>query len=944
MKKIRSYTPVFLIALLILFQSPLFSQGNIKGTVYNSEGIPLSGANIWINDGYMGSSSDSLGRFTLYNLPEGNYHISVAYLGYITERRSVKINARSLAIDFILDSDLPALEAIVVTGIFNRDTKLNSSVAISTLNAQQIGKRQARGTGDLLSAVPGNAIDMSAGEVGAQIYPRGLSTGAVADIGFKYSALQEDGLPIMSTQLQFAVIDMFHRADATVARLEAIRGGSASVSAANSPGGIFNFISRNGTEKFSGITQLSSGVQGDGNPYLRTDLNLGGPLAESGLFYNIGGFYRHDEGARNLPFPANKGGQLKGNLLMPYQNGSLKLYGKVLDDQVIFYKQLPVTSLKNPQPFPGFNLNNSTLIADVANEIPNAADPSTNRSYNARNGIQVNNYALGAQWLHELPNGWRLNSNIKYSYFDFDYNQSWGHNLLPIASAPNRIHRLSNEAFNSYSYRDAQTGELLAQYNNGELVGENHLGDKVLLTLAKTSTYQVNDFIGQFSLSRRFRNHNFTAGYYFGYSRIDNTLNLDFLLGRFEPNPRLLRLTHPNPYAGTAGQPSNLQFTDEKGYFAYGFGTFTNFSGNSLLQSFFLNDIWQVNSRLHLDLGLRYEYNRPDGKKEIWEMSAAQDPLSGMALGQDDDYSTFYDRYFKAGSGEFFNFDFRYDYWSGSLGLNYLLGKDLALYSRVTQGVKAPEMTYYINNFVNSDFQKGFEEEIFQLESGIKLNTPRLSMFLTGFYSRLTNIPFQILVVSGDIGQFTPVTFNTARTIGTEIEATFKPAANFSLDLIATIQAPRFLEFNYYNINRTGSDFSDDFIEEFDGNTINEVPAFSLDLTPAYRWGIFNAYLNWRYTGERYANRRNTLTLPAFSQFNGGLSGQISKRLLLSLNVNNLFNSAGLMNFEGVGIPGTTGEDITPAMIENVIAAQNRPYFVRPILPRSVILTLSSNF
>ncbi len=944
MKKIRYNNPGYLLVLFILTQSLLFSQGNISGTVYNSDGITLSGANVWVNDGYMGSSSDSLGRFTLYNLPEGSYHISVAYLGYITERRAVNIDARSLTIDFILDSDLPSLETIVVTGVFNRDTKLNSSVAISTLNAQQIGKRQARGTGDLLTAVPGNAIDMSAGEVGAQIYPRGLSTGAVADIGFKYSALQEDGLPIMSTQLQFAVIDMFHRADATVARLEAIRGGSAAISAANSPGGIFNFISRNGTEEFSGVTQLSSGVQGDGNPYLRTDINLGGPLGKSGLYYNICGFYRHDEGARNLPFPANKGGQLKGNLLKPYQNGSLKLYGKVLDDQVIFYKQLPVTSLKNPQPFPGFNLNNSTLIADVANEIPNAADPSTNRNYNARDGIQVNNYALGAQWLHELPNGWQVNSNIKYSYFDFTYNQSWGHNLLPIASAPNRIHRLSNDVFNSYSYHDAETGELLAQYENGELIGDNLLGDKALLTLAKTSTYQVNDFIGQISLSRAFRNHHFTAGYYFGYSGIDNTLNLDFLLGRFEPNPRLLRLTHPNPYANTPGQPATLQFTDEKGYFAYGFGTFTNFSGHSLLQSFFLNDVWQANSRLSIDLGLRYEYNRPDGKKEIWEMSDKQDPLSGMALGQDGDHSTFYDRYFKAGSGDFFDFDFQYSYWSASLGLNYRLRKDLALYGRATRGIKAPEMTYYINNFVNSDFQKGFEEEIFQMESGVKLNARHLSFFLTGFYSRLTNIPFQILVVSGDIGQFTPVTFNTARTVGMELEATLKPLANFNLDLIATIQSPRFLEFNYYNINRTGSDFSDDFIEKFDGNTINEVPSFSLDLTPSYRLGIFDGYLNWRFTGERFANRRNTLTLPAFSQVNTGINARLNEHLRLSVHANNLLNSAGLMNFEGVGIPGTTGEDITPAMIESVIEPQNRPYFVRPILPRSVTLTLSSNF
>ena len=37
---------------------------------------------------------------------------------------------------------------------------------------------------------------------------------------------------------------------------------------------------------------------------------------------------------------ANKGGQLKGNVVRTYDSGFLKLYGKLLDDQVIFYLSL----------------------------------------------------------------------------------------------------------------------------------------------------------------------------------------------------------------------------------------------------------------------------------------------------------------------------------------------------------------------------------------------------------------------------------------------------------------------------------------------------------------------------------------------------------------------------------------------------------------------------
>lgn len=769
----------------------------------------------------------------------------VSHVGYVTVRKTIQLKPQTV-LSFVLESDLIALDEVVVTGVFNEASKLQSSVAISTINSKQIEQRNARGTGDLLTAVPGNFVDMSAGEVGAQIYPRGLSTGAVADIGFKYSSLQEDGLPVMSTQFQFAVIDMFHRADATVKRVEAIRGGSASVSAANSPGGIFNFISRTGTPTFGGIAKVSSGVHENGNSITRTDLNFNGPISDKWT-YNVGGFYRYDKGARELPFTPNRGGQIKANFVKPLSGGFLKFYGKLLNDRVTFYRQLPVSNLSEQSAFPGFDLSSSSLIVDVENDIPSAANPVTTRHYDADDAIHVQNYSVGGQLMKSLGDGWQLNNNLKYGYFLFDHFQSSGHNLVPTATAPNRIHRLPNSDFNSYTYRDAKTGELLAQFENGVPVGENQLGDKVLLTLGKSVTYDVHDVINQIALSKNFNGHDITAGGYFGYSDIKNTLDLDFVLGKFEPNPTLLLLTHPNPSADIPGQPAELQFTDEKGYFAYGFGTYTNFSGSSRIQAIFLNDVWQATDKLNVDLGLRFEFSNHKGKKERWESPDGTDPVTGFALGQDGNPATFYDEFFKRGTDDFFDFDFNYSYWSGSLGLNYKLRGNLALYSRITRGVKAPEMTYYINNFVNSDFEKGFEEEIIQGEVGLKANTKYLSFLLTGFYSRLDNVPFQQLVVSGDIGQFTPATFNTVRTIGTEIEASVRPIEQLNIDVIATIQDPEFVEFNYYNINRTGSDFSDDFIERFDGNTINEVPNFSLDITPSYSTGrVCDLAIHWR--------------------------------------------------------------------------------------------------
>jgi len=118
-----------------------------------------------------------------------------------------------------------------------------------------------------------------------------------------------------------------------------------------------------------------------------------------------------------------------------------------------------------------------------------------------------------------------------------------------------------------------------------------------------------------------------------------------------------------------------------------------------------------------------------------------------------------------------------------------------------------------------------------------------------------------------------------------------------------------------------------------------------VDFTTTYRLSRFNIFANWRYTGERAANRRNTLTLPAFHVFNAGAEGKLSERITFAVKVNNMFNSAGLMNFDGLGFLGQTPEDVTPELIESNAAADDpHPYFVRPILPRMVSGAVTYSF
>ena len=56
--------------------------GNIQGTISDENGIYVSGANIFIAALNKGTVSDFDGRFTLVDVPEGNYNVQITYIGY----------------------------------------------------------------------------------------------------------------------------------------------------------------------------------------------------------------------------------------------------------------------------------------------------------------------------------------------------------------------------------------------------------------------------------------------------------------------------------------------------------------------------------------------------------------------------------------------------------------------------------------------------------------------------------------------------------------------------------------------------------------------------------------------------------------------------------------------------------------------------------------------
>ncbi|MDN3691457.1 Plug domain-containing protein [Chryseobacterium tructae] len=132
-----------------------------------------------------------------------------------------------------------SIDQVVITGNSNPKKKIESSTAISTFSAKEIQKQNPISAAALLQRVPGFAVETSGGEVGNNLFARGIpSAGA-----YEFVQVQEDGLPVFEDgALQFANADNFFRVDNSVSRLEALRGGSGSIYANNSPGDLLTLL------------------------------------------------------------------------------------------------------------------------------------------------------------------------------------------------------------------------------------------------------------------------------------------------------------------------------------------------------------------------------------------------------------------------------------------------------------------------------------------------------------------------------------------------------------------------------------------------------------------------------------------------------------------------------------------------------------------------------
>ncbi|MET2984715.1 TonB-dependent receptor [Aureibaculum conchae] len=931
----------FILLITGLYYQTINAQNTITGEVKNTEGNPLENVNIVLSPSFIGTVTDANGQFKFQNISSGSYTLTLSFIGYKTIKEAIKVSDNDITLNFILEDDLLNLQNVVVTGSFDPRIQLESSTSVSTLNSKMLQQVYPQGTADLLQNVTGTFVDASAGEVFTRVYTRGISASAEDDMGWYYVSLQEDGLPVSLVQHSYYSPDLFHRSDLTTNKVEAIRGGSAAITAMNAPGGIYNFISRSVRNEFGGDVQVASGFQGENNYLYKIDANIGSPLGNN-WFLNAGGHYRVDDGARNTDFTFSKGGQFKFNVMKQNDRGYFKFYAKILDDFTNRYTGVAAGNWNDPTPAFGQNFSSTSLLMPSYNAtIPDGRNLSQDKrnSFNPSKGVHAKDFAFGVDISQDLGNNWSVRNNLKFSSKDANWQTSISNAFVSLNNPLAYFISGADFPIGQVVFKDAKSGSEVARINNsGILAGQaiEYLGDGTLpndAIMGTSAWYKENEadeWMNQFIVRKKLENHDITTGFALGFSNTSQFTQGSFGYVTYEPNPRMLHVTLENP-----NQPI-IDLSDNSGISNYGGLFFVNARANISQVAAFVNDLWKISDKINLDLGLRYETIKHKGSKDRFA------PFSQDG-GIDGNNNTVYDSGVLAPTGEKDNFNYNYNYLSFSAGINYKIDGNASLFARFSQGNKAPELNYYFNNFSNVPInKKGEVQKISQMEIGAKFSINNFSFTSTVFWSQLKNIGTSNFEFDSDDNSifYTPIQFNTSNTLGLEWESVYTPIQNFTFRFNGVIQDAKATDWKIYDAS--GSvDTSDDLIIDYSGNTLSFNPKLMFNLSSEFQKNKLSAFLKWKFMGEREGNVANGFQLPAYSVFNAGTGYQINKQLSVNLLISNLFNSKGLANFYGANSFGASANGATK---EYINANPDQSFIVFPVLRRRALLKLNYSF
>ena len=125
-----------LISSLLVLLTPIFLYGqSVLGVVTDTEGNPLAGANVVVEDTDKGGVTDNTGKYTIDVGASGDYDLTASYIGYSRVTNTVTVNDIVGTVNFVLEVDAVTLSALEVLASRADET---TPVAYTTVSKEEL--------------------------------------------------------------------------------------------------------------------------------------------------------------------------------------------------------------------------------------------------------------------------------------------------------------------------------------------------------------------------------------------------------------------------------------------------------------------------------------------------------------------------------------------------------------------------------------------------------------------------------------------------------------------------------------------------------------------------------------------------------------------------------------------------------------------------------------
>ncbi|GAB4336372.1 MAG: TonB-dependent receptor [Flammeovirgaceae bacterium] len=211
------------------------AKANVRVTI-TSDGLAVPYANISITNSSLGTTSDSLGKFWLKNVPLGEIELKISAIGFRTQIKKIIIkNSETLQLLIDLEEDVAMMNEVVVTGTMREITKLSSPVPIEVFSVGFLEKTSSPTLFEGLQIVNG---------VRPQVNCAVCNTGDIHINGMEgaYTMVLIDGMPIMSGLA--TVYGLNGIPNSMVERIEIVKGPASALYGSEAVGGLINVITK----------------------------------------------------------------------------------------------------------------------------------------------------------------------------------------------------------------------------------------------------------------------------------------------------------------------------------------------------------------------------------------------------------------------------------------------------------------------------------------------------------------------------------------------------------------------------------------------------------------------------------------------------------------------------------------------------------------------------